>query len=69
MRVAISFVRTPKDVQVVREAIRSLSPDRGFTPIIAKLERPEALKNLDQIVALADGVMVARWRPGCRDVP
>jgi pyruvate kinase len=67
--VAISFVRTSNDVQVVREAIKRLSPDRIFTPIVAKLERPEALKNLDQIVALADGVMVARGDLGVEMPP
>jgi pyruvate kinase len=67
--VAISFVRTPKDVQVVREAITRLAPGRAFTPIIAKLERPEALKNLDEIIALADGVMVARGDLGVEMSP
>jgi pyruvate kinase len=59
--VAVSFVRTPQDIETVREAIRTFAPDRiENTPIIAKLERPEALQNLDGILEKADGVMVAR---------
>jgi pyruvate kinase len=58
--VAISFVRTPQDVARVRQAISRMAPDKIDTPIIAKLERPEALDNLSEIVDLADGVMVAR---------
>lgn len=58
--VAISFVRTAEDVVRVRKAIRENNPDRVDTPIIAKLERGEALENLHDIVEAADGVMVAR---------
>ncbi len=58
--VAVSFVRTPQDIRTVREAIQELSPTRTDVPIIAKLERPEALDNLEEIVNAADGVMVAR---------
>jgi len=58
--VAVSFVRTREDVSRVREAIERLAPERQDTPIIAKLERPEALDNLEAIVEEADGVMVAR---------
>ncbi|MGE5123430.1 MAG: pyruvate kinase [Acidobacteriaceae bacterium] len=58
--VAVSFVRSPKDVTQVRNAIAHLAPDRSNTPIIAKLERPEALNNLDEILKVTDGVMVAR---------
>jgi pyruvate kinase len=58
--VAISFVRTPQDIARVRQAISRMAPDRIDTPIIAKLERPEALDNLNEILDLADGVMVAR---------
>jgi pyruvate kinase len=58
--IALSFVRTAKDIMRVRTEIARLSPDRIRTPIIAKLERPEALVNLHEIVEAADGVMVAR---------
>lgn len=58
--VAISFVRTEKDVENVRGLIRELSPGLLPPPIIAKLERPEALDNLHEIIHAADGVMVAR---------
>jgi len=58
--VAVSFVRSEKDINQVREAIHELAPERKHTPIIAKLERPEALDNLEAIVDVADGVMVAR---------
>lgn len=58
--VAISFVRTAEDVARVRKAISEHNPDRLDTPVIAKLERGEALENLHEIVEAADGVMVAR---------
>ncbi len=58
--VAISFVRTAQDILNVREAIKRHPSGRSSTPIIAKLERPEAIDNLEYIVASADGVMVAR---------
>jgi pyruvate kinase len=55
--VALSFVRQPSDVEKVRAFIRR----RGrTTPVIAKIEKPEAVERLDAIVAVADGVMVAR---------
>jgi pyruvate kinase len=54
--VAISFVRTPQDLAVAR----SLLVRRGRIPVVAKLERPEALDHLDAILEASDGVMVAR---------
>jgi pyruvate kinase len=58
--VAISFVKSADDIEEVRKAIRACRPDRSNTPIIAKLERPEAIENLHEIIHAADGVMVAR---------
>ena len=58
--IAISFVRSAADITRVRGEIARLQPERVNTPIIAKLERPEALANLNEILASADGVMVAR---------
>jgi pyruvate kinase len=68
--VAVSFVRTSEDVQLVRDAINRYSKDQDkFIPIIAKLERREALKNLEEIVNISDGVMVARGDLGVEMPP
>lgn len=66
--VAISFVRTADDVQQVREAVCQAAPRRHI-PLIAKLERPEALDNLHSILEVADGVMVARGDLGVEMAP
>jgi len=56
--VALSFVRKAEDILQVRRLTRSLgAPD---VRLIAKLERAEAIENLEEIVEAADGVMVAR---------
>ncbi len=55
--VAVSFVRRAEDVLQAKAAIRRAGKD---TPVIAKLEKPEAIENLDAILRVADGVMVAR---------
>jgi pyruvate kinase len=67
--VAISFVRTSRDVEVVRQAINNTV---GYEPrpmLIAKLERPEALDNLVAILEASDGVMVARGDMGVEMAP
>jgi pyruvate kinase len=58
--VALSFVRRAADIEKIRQRIAQYAPDRKSTPVIAKLERPEALNHLDEIIDSADGVMVAR---------
>lgn len=58
--VAVSFVRSPEDVTQVREAMERFSKGRPAPMLIAKLERPEAIENLDAILGVVDGVMVAR---------
>jgi pyruvate kinase len=55
--IAVSFVRRPEDVLTAKSLIRRAGHD---TPVIAKLEKPEAIENLDAILRAADGVMVAR---------
>ncbi len=55
--VALSFVRTAADV---REAKRLIGQRRDDVPVIAKLEKPQAIEHLRDIMELADGVMVAR---------
>lgn len=54
---ALSFVRDASDIIRTRELITSLGAD---TPIIAKIERRQAIENLDAIIDAADGVMIAR---------
>jgi pyruvate kinase len=55
--VAVSFVRRPEDVQLAKSLVRRAKKD---TPVIAKLEKPEAITNLQEIIQVSDGVMVAR---------
>ena len=55
--VAQSFVRSADDVRQLKQLIRRLGYD---TPVIAKIEKPEALEQLEEILEVADGVMVAR---------
>ncbi len=67
--VAISFVDTAEDIREVKRTITELDPARAKTPIIAKLERPLAIKNLHEIVHVAEGVMVARGDLGVETSP
>jgi pyruvate kinase len=69
--VAISFVKNANDVLTVRNAIKDLAPNNkaAKTPIIAKLERPEALEDLEEIMKVTDGVMVARGDLGVEMSP
>ena len=55
--VALSFVRTAQDVETVKTLIGAAGKD---TPLIGKIEKFEALDNIDAIIAAADGLMVAR---------
>lgn len=58
--VAISFVRTAEDMACVKEFIKLKSANNKDLPVIAKLELPDAIRNLESILDAADGVMVAR---------
>jgi pyruvate kinase len=68
---ALSFVRTPEDLRMLRDLIAEHSEYR--VPIIAKIEKPEAVKNLDALIPYCDGLMVARGDLGVeipmQDVP
>ncbi|MFZ0619488.1 MAG: pyruvate kinase, partial [Candidatus Acidiferrales bacterium] len=64
--VALSFVRSAVDIRAAKALIRRAGKD---TPIIAKLEKPEAIDNLDEILEVADGVMVARGDLGVEMSP
>jgi pyruvate kinase len=64
--IAVSFVRTAEDVRLVRNRV---SAHGAETWIIAKLEKPQAIDNLDAILAVADAVMVARGDLGVEVPP
>jgi pyruvate kinase len=67
--VAISFVTNAEDIIEVKKTIKELAPTRISIPVIAKLERPQAIDNLDEIIDAADGVMVARGDLGVETSP
>lgn len=55
--IALSFVRREKDITGLRDWLK----ERGHSiPIIAKIEKPEAVENFEEILKVADGIMVAR---------
>jgi pyruvate kinase len=56
--IALSFVRHAEDLMQLQEIIKEHSEHK--IPIIAKIEKPEAVANIDKIVAYCDGLMVAR---------
>src|SRR5215469_5775922 len=64
--IAVSFVRRSEDVVLAKTLVRRAGKE---TPIIAKLEKPEAIENLDAILPVADGVMVARGDLGVEMSP
>lgn len=56
--VALSFVRHAQDIADLRQALEALG--RRDLPVIAKIEKPQAVENLDEILARVEGLMVAR---------
>jgi pyruvate kinase len=68
--VALSFVRNPQDVIEIKELISSAGKS---TPVIVKIEKHEAIEQMEEILSLSDGVMVARGDLGvelpAEDVP
>jgi pyruvate kinase len=75
--VALSFVRKPEDIRECRKLIQHYQAelDGGVQlspltiPLIAKLEKPEAIERLDEILEEADGVMIARGDLGIEMAP
>lgn len=53
--VALSFVQKPGDVQELKDIVQ------GRCRVMAKIEKPQAVNDLDEIVALCDAIMVARY--------
>jgi pyruvate kinase len=68
--VALSFVRNPQDVLEIKELISSAGKD---VPVIAKIEKHEAIEQMEAVLSICDGVMVARGDLGvelpAEDVP
>jgi pyruvate kinase len=64
--VALSFVRSPDDVAACRSEMERIG---RVVPVIAKIEKPEAIERIDAILAAADGVMVARGDLGVEILP
>ena len=64
--IAQSFVREDKDILLAKRYITEFG---GNIPVIAKIEKPQAIENLDKIVKCADGIMVARGDLGIEMSP
>jgi pyruvate kinase len=64
--VALSFVRRAQDVLDAKAAVKGSG---GDTPVIAKIEKPEAIDHLEEILDVADAVMVARGDLGVEMAP
>jgi pyruvate kinase len=68
--VALSFVRNPQDIIEIKEIIAAAGKS---TPVIAKIEKHEAIEQMEEVLSLCDGVMVARGDLGvelpAEDVP
>ena len=56
--IALSFVRNPEDLRKLHDLIKQNSVHR--VPVIAKIEKPEAVENIDALIPYCDGLMVAR---------
>ena len=61
--IALSFVQTEKDVEALKKIVGNKSL------IMAKIEKPSALKNLDSILSVSDGIMIARGDLGVELAP
>jgi pyruvate kinase len=55
--IALSFVRSANDIEAMRKVVKNAG---GHVPIVAKIEKHEAVTNIDSIVSVSDAVMVAR---------
>ncbi|MGB8095976.1 MAG: pyruvate kinase, partial [Terracidiphilus sp.] len=64
--IAVSFVRTAEDIRLVRNRVSAYGSE---TWIIAKLEKPQAIEQLDHILQVSDGIMVARGDLGVEVPP
>jgi len=64
--IAVSFVRHPEDIVLAKSLVKRTNKK---IPVVAKLEKPEAIENLDEILKASEGVMVARGDLGVEMSP
>ncbi|MGB9696847.1 MAG: pyruvate kinase [Ignavibacteria bacterium] len=64
--IALSFVRQPEDVIHIKKLIKSYNKE---IPVIAKIEKPEALHHIDEIIKVSDAIMIARGDLGIEISP
>ena len=64
--VALSFVREARDIELAKKYIKDFG---GNIPVIAKIEKPQAVEKLEEILKVADGIMVARGDLGIEMSP
>ena len=67
--IALSFVRKSQEVHELKNIIQGYSTLGRATPVIAKIEKPDAVKNIDAIIDAADGIMIARGDLGIETSP
>ena len=67
--IALSFVRSASEVLELKALIEEYSTFGRTTPVIAKIEKPEAITNIDAIIQASDGIMVARGDLGIETSP
>ena len=67
--VALSFVRSAEQVLLLKQRIAELCQFGRPAPVVAKIEKPEAVAQIDAIIAAADGIMVARGDLGIETAP
>src|SRR5690606_28163023 len=65
--ISLSFVRSAEDVRLLKWELEKKKA--SFIPVIAKIEKPQALTHLEEIVSEADGIMVARGDLGVEISP
>lgn len=58
--IAVSFVKSAADMNVARELVAQASDGKHYPGLVAKIERVEAIENLEEIILASDGIMVAR---------
>ena len=58
--IALSFVRHAQDIKDLKELIKNHTTSKFKTPIVAKIEKPEGVENIEEILEECDAIMVAR---------